>query len=83
MKADDGGRGRGFAEDDVIFNNHYRANFFQFWNFKNIKIINFHKRAMSELTKTNKGPFISYVIKKISLFTPSVITAKTHLLRTI
>ena len=30
MTADDGGRG-GFAGDDVIFYNHFRANFCQFY----------------------------------------------------
>ena len=56
MMADDGGRG--YAEDDVIFYNHFRANvcqfYYQIWiklnhNLKNISIINFHKRAISEL----------------------------------
>ena len=30
MTADDGGGGGGFAEDDVIFYNHFRANFCPF-----------------------------------------------------
>ena len=65
MTADDGG---GFAKDDVIFYNHFRANFCQFYyliwikvnqNLKNISIINVHKRAISELKRIRDRSYLA------------------------
>ena len=68
MPADDGGGGGEVAEDDFIFYNHFRANFCQFYhliwikvnqNFKNISIINFHKRAISELKRIRDCSYLT------------------------
>ena len=74
MTADDGGGF--FADDDVIFNNDFRANFCQFYyliwikvnqNFKNISIINFHKRAISELKRIRGRSYILFHNCKLGL----------------
>ena len=51
MTADDGGGG--IAENDVIFYNHFWA------KFQKYEIINFHKRAISELKRIRDRSYLT------------------------
>ena len=62
--------GGGFAEDDVIFYNNFWANFSQFFyillkldksesEFQIYIIINFHKRAISELKRIRDRSYLT------------------------